>query len=110
LELNNLDSKEKFNTFNIEKKKYFESEFCVICFENQPVYKFIPCSHKCICEECINSLIEKDENLNVCFICNQMINYREKDFIQYTKQMSSEEFKKEAYFFTISELLKIKKL
>ena len=47
-------------------KKIDDKECCCICLENPREIAFIPCGHKCICEECY-----KNYNNDICIICRK---------------------------------------
>ena len=48
---------------------------CLICSERETQYIFLPCFHKCICEECYN---KQKNNLQKCIFCNKPIDSIEK--------------------------------
>ena len=44
---------------------------CAICLSDESTYCFIPCGHKCICQNCYQ---KRGNQLNKCIICNQNCN------------------------------------
>ena len=39
---------------------------CVICFEERPFVKLLPCQHSAICSTCISCILEKDHRCPLC--------------------------------------------
>jgi hypothetical protein len=84
-----------------------KSSKCVICLDKEPEIKFISCCHQCICEDCLNDFFEKENTLTFCFLCNKPIDSWKKEFVQFSKKVSLEEYNKESHFFTFQELSKL---
>ncbi len=51
-----------------------EQAYCVICMDAESTYAFVPCGHKCVCEDCAGQIKDK------CPICRAKIRDRVKIF------------------------------
>ena len=61
----------------IKKKSHlakYRTDKCVICFNNDPTFVIIDCTHLCVCRECSIKLAAKcgDDDLR-CPMCRTMI-------------------------------------
>jgi len=64
--------KEKHKKEEEKNKKSYDASECVICLDHIPNTLILPCSHKCVCEECLfheNKIIR----LNTCPCCRSLI-------------------------------------
>lgn len=55
--------------FTLLAKK--STRWCVVCFEQENNFMFLPCRHKCICRGCAENVIQK---FRKCPICRETIN------------------------------------
>ena len=46
------------------------TKWCVICFEKENNYAFLPCGHKCVCKDCADS---NNRSRGTCPICRHKI-------------------------------------
>ena len=46
------------------------AKWCVVCYERENDFAFLPCGHKCMCEQCANMTLAKKQP---CPICRQNI-------------------------------------
>lgn len=42
------------------------TKWCVVCYERENIYAFMPCRHKCVCKECAKRVYEKYEKCPIC--------------------------------------------
>lgn len=57
---------------NLDELKVFDISECVICMEQISSIIFIPCAHRCSCEECYKKLKKTKAIIN-CPICRRTI-------------------------------------
>ena len=67
---NSLNSENKLQSS--EQLRLKENKECIFCCTNPTKVIFIPCGHRCSCEECYNKLESK---IKECPICRKTINY-----------------------------------
>ena len=46
------------------------TKWCVVCFEKENTYAFMPCRHKCVCKDCAKRTYERFKK---CPICRQSV-------------------------------------
>lgn len=42
------------------------TKWCVVCFERENEYAFMPCRHKCVCRECAQNIATKYRRCPIC--------------------------------------------
>lgn len=64
LKIKELELKLKLSYESVIEPEETINKKCIICFENDVSYAFVPCGHLCLCEKC--------NNLDTCPICRDI--------------------------------------
>lgn len=79
------------------------SDQCCICLDSKPNILFSPCNHQIVCSECLEYKIQN------CYICKiPVLRWKQIHEHQYQVQLTEEQYRRETFQTTTSELIKLK--